>query len=88
MAWALSVHPVLKKFGDVPDDLSKLLALPTRPKQSSWPLINTPKRRSATENPFLIKPHGKASFIARAGQSATEYQFGCAQNRKSKRRAA
>ena len=51
-------------------------------------IVDTPKRRSATENPFLIKPHGKASFIARAGQSATEYQFGYAQNRKSKRRAA
>ena len=51
-------------------------------------IVDTPKRRSATENPFLIKPHGKASFIARAGQSATEYQFGYVQNRKSKRRAA
>jgi hypothetical protein len=27
----LPVHPVLKKFGDVPDDLSTLLALPPRP---------------------------------------------------------
>jgi hypothetical protein len=52
---------------------SRRLALPTRPKQSSWPLINTPKRRWAIEKPYGIGVAGKITFPddrpARAGQA-------------------
>jgi len=52
---------------------ARRLALPTRPKQSSWPLINTPKRRWPIEKPYGIGVAGKITFPddrpARAGQA-------------------